>query len=275
MAAPTFVNAGARQSTGFGESITPALPASLVNGNVLIAMVGNGATQGKTFTFPAGWTSLHEFANVNIGVAVYYHVVVGGESAPAITWSGNTSAQAKIWQFSGTVSPHVGDGSAVEDPGNNADWDHPALTTTADNSLVAAFLYNNVGRTVDGVPSGWSELSDEANIAAFGDEVAVAGQTSTAIVDQPFTVGATRYLSLEVELLSESPVATLDLQASFDDAGSDFVAGVTLTPVLSIAAAFDDASDFVAVVTLDGEQQIPVQPLPPPLPPVVVVVINR
>lgn len=203
IAAPVFVDAGTVAHVSNNTTITPTLPASLVNGNILVAMVAVSAN--RTFTFPAGWTPIDHFNDGNVSAAYAYRVVDGSETDPAITWTTNTDAAAKIWQFSGAVfiGPNL---AKVGDPGNTATLTNPGIATTADNSLVVLLAFGNNG-TISGTPTSYTSFSNENPIGfalgAFGEDVSILGHTSDTVSEG--LSGAMRWISFEFELCNVIP----------------------------------------------------------------------
>jgi hypothetical protein len=152
----TYVNVGTRVSSAGNTSATPGLPASRVNGNVLIAVCGtkNNATHS---TSTGNWRKIDQ---VNSGtgwtLSLFAVTVDGTESAPAISWSGSVANFAIIAQYSGTsgaigaITPNSGTGSPHTNAGFNA---------TRDNSQ-PIYIGGATTNTAYGTTTGWSENAD-------------------------------------------------------------------------------------------------------------------
>lgn len=199
---PLYVNAGTLTHQANGTTISPALPGSLVLGNVLLCMVANGVNTGQVFTFPAGWNAIDSFHNGNLGGAWAWRFIDGSETAPAITWPLTTSADAKIWQFSGVAS--IGAATKLADQGFINNYSATALTTTAHNSLVVNLVYNNNNATLSGTPSGWTLNTNEGFIEMLAQGIISTGSNPTAISGQGISANA-RWISAEIELASVPP----------------------------------------------------------------------
>lgn len=197
---PDYVNAGTRSTAGSGTSLNIALPASLVVGNTILAMIGCLSTGGKTYTWPAGWNVIDTFSDSNISGSWAYRTVDGTETTPNVTWSGSASAVGKAWQFHGVVT--IGAFNHTGDTGNNSTYTNAALTTTAANSRVFNMWIGNNG-TVSGTPTAYTLATNESNIAGFYQDVSTLGAHSTAI-SQALS-GNMRWISAEVELTSVIP----------------------------------------------------------------------
>lgn len=89
----TFVNAGAA-SHGDNASLTPALPASVQQGDLLLVFCAIRNT-AATSSAPSGYTQLWSFANV----ALYGKIHTGTESAPTVTFSGGSAGDTTSAQM--------------------------------------------------------------------------------------------------------------------------------------------------------------------------------
>jgi hypothetical protein len=92
VADPSVVAVGAASSAS-NASVTPGLPAGIVNGDVLVlnAMIRNTAGSVNT---PAGWTLWSDGGNFRVFVQVY-----AGQAAPTVTFTGgvaNADTSARI-----------------------------------------------------------------------------------------------------------------------------------------------------------------------------------
>jgi hypothetical protein len=201
--APSFVNVGTRSNGAPQSSRTPALPASLVNGNILICTALTKVDQDHSIS-GAGWQAVHaQQAQSNFRLSRWWRLVDGTETAPTISWATGTSCFAQISQYSGTdptnpfgnISHNVASGTTHSSTGFN---------TTADDSLV---IYEDVcnANTAVATPSGWTENYDNgsgtgATRNAGGSKViATAGDPSGNI---SVSGGFAQYCQSQIELLA-------------------------------------------------------------------------
>jgi len=202
-----FVSTGTQASTGPGASLTPALPASLAAGDLMLMQIAATANKASTFNIPAGWNkiSFTDSATSN-SLALYWRVFVAGDSAPTVTWTGNTSATGVISRFTGndTSSPIGAVGTVTA--GASSTHTSTALTTTRNNSLVV--LFDGASATTGlTTPAGWAqnylftvlpaETCDGKAIASSGTS---SGATSSA-------GGSATFVTQQIELLSPSAAA--------------------------------------------------------------------
>lgn len=200
MAGPTRVNVGAYQNQGFGTSITPALPASLVVGNILIGVVFNGGA----LTWPAGWTPIDSYAVTNFFGAYAWYRVTGTDSAPTITWSGNNSADAVILQYTGcTAGNPIGATNKQNDAAaTTSTFLGGNLTTTAPNSMVVDIEMDN--QPTLATPASYAAVSGPSNHMLFAEiGEAVIGATPAI----SYGLGnAGFWMDFQVELLAVAVV---------------------------------------------------------------------
>lgn len=203
MAAPTFVNAGALASPGFVSSISPSLPASLVNGNLLVAVM-NCSSTNRDASFPAGWSRIGIVQSAGDYSLVFgAHIVDGTEgSTVTLTASGSGTLKARVYQFTGndpaSVAAALHD-SAVTVNANSATFTNPGITSTQADSLAVCLWGGNNGAPT-GTPTGYGLLSNDTFIAGFAQTLAGAGDTSDPISQ---ALSATmRWGSYSFEILS-------------------------------------------------------------------------
>jgi hypothetical protein len=272
MSSPSFITIGADGHQAFGETINLPLPASLVAGNLLIGFVtSTGVSVG--FTWPVGWTEIVNVENINGSASVAYYYVTGSDVAPDVTWTtGNTSADGYLLQFSGVVaSSPIGAFNHTGDYGTlGSTFSGGSLATTGTASVVLDLENANAGTLA--TPAGYTAVSGPANSMLFASEDMAAPGTTTAI---SYDLGApARWVDFQIEILSQAIINTVHLTADFTD-NAAFDATLTLTKFLSLAANFLDAdSAFDATMTLDFGPPPPPE-LPPSIPPISVIVINR
>jgi hypothetical protein len=127
-----YVNSGA-QATTAGATISPALPASIVTGNFLFAVLAAGA--GGVPTVDAAWTLISTYTNGYSTDAVAYRIATGSDTAP--TWSGlANNSSASVAQYSGINSVTT---NKVIASGSAAARSVGPLTLTTDNASAICF----------------------------------------------------------------------------------------------------------------------------------------
>lgn len=180
MTFPAFVNSGAKQFAASGTTITPALPASRVNGNLLIAVISHGVVD-KTDTFPAGWTALTSQASVtNTSMATAWRIVDGTETAPAITWTGSSSAVAQVFQYSGNhPTAPIGHTHTNTNVSASTTASDAGVTLLGTNSLIAVFVGGDTaGGSTIGAATSYTKDVDfvgsgtGGNIAEYSEQKA-------------------------------------------------------------------------------------------------------
>lgn len=165
MALPTFVNLGTFGTFSAVATVTPALPGSRTNNNILFAYV-NGATAGsKTFAVGGGWTIGDQKSDVGSQSTCWaWRLVDGTEAAPVFTWTGNMTGSAQVFQYTGnaTVGPiHLNNkaGAAASTTLTIA-----AITTTVDNCRIIDILLTAAGQTIPIPP----DFTTRANSSSGG-----------------------------------------------------------------------------------------------------------
>jgi hypothetical protein len=227
MTAPVFVNAGAVASRSFANNITPALPGSRVNGNLLIVFV-NASTIGeaRTFNFPGGWTVIGTpIANANGNSALAFRYVDGSETAPAITMSGVSfggadDVNAVVYQYTGVVATNpIGNTHSTGPPGSsNATISESGIVLQRNNSLVLGLVTGggSSGATVVTPPSGYtaeSNINTGGMLLLYDDSSASAAGASSPAFSITLS-RSTRYMAWSIELASEALVTEVDITAA-------------------------------------------------------------
>lgn len=166
----TFVNAGTRVSSAGATSATPALPASRVTGNLLIAVVGtkNNAVHS---TSTDGWAKLDQRdSGTGWTLSIFYRNVSGSETAPVITWTGSVANFAIQFQYTGgaTSSPI---GNFLANNGTGSPHTNSGTTATRDASQ---FIYigGSTANTAYGTTANWTENNDAGSNTGATRQVA-------------------------------------------------------------------------------------------------------
>lgn len=201
--AVTYVSVGTNTVSASAATLTPALPGSLVNGDMLIGCCAS--KNNATHTWPGGWATLMQNnVGASFTVSIAMHMYTTGDAAPAVTWTGAVACGAQIAQYTG-VSGQIGAASA--NPGGTTPHTNPGITTTRQDSLV---IYNDACsiNTVLATPSTWAEDSDTGS-ATSGIEITwghkAIGALGTASGSISVTGGNTPWIMLVMELLNTEP----------------------------------------------------------------------
>lgn len=201
--AVAYVSAGSRAGANNGTSVTPALPASLAVGDLMVTAILVEATS-QTISTPSGWTQLGTTGATGITVAWYYRVYQSGDTAPSYSWATSASNGGLVMRFTG-VDPttSIGAKSTVSN-GTTSTHTSNALTTTAANSMVILLDAVSVNTTL-GTPSSWTlginsgtGGSTTNNIAMMYQTVASSGASSGST---SVTGGSGAWGAQQIELL--------------------------------------------------------------------------
>lgn len=253
MSTPTFVNHGGRLAGGFSPTIEPNMPASLVTGNLLIAVVGAGIAGGdRTFTFPAGWTKLPELdyndpTGSDQNMAVAYHIVDGTEGSVLVIGiaGGNTDVDALVLQYTGNTTidpvPQYKKGAALLATNITSQ----GLTMERNNSLAVHCLTGNSDYTtpspfVEDFNPGFRHI-----VVAHGDGTAdTEGDVSADCVFVAANGFDHGWFTLEIA--SEPPTAYTPASMGLGVSMSAIV-----NPTLEVAAAMNVGVSEAAVVSAE------------------------
>jgi hypothetical protein len=200
MAAPTFVNQGALVAVASAATLTPGLPASRVNNNIMISVCLVAATGKTVTTATAGWTIGDSINSGNVSGAWAWRLVDGTEAAPVWTWTGNAKCAAYILQYTGnaTVSPINTSNKAS---GNSSTTETvAALTTSADQCVIIDCLSADSAQNPP-VPSDYTSrvLNNNSNISVrVADGTALGAGTTTAV---SITISSANWTSFGIAVL--------------------------------------------------------------------------
>lgn len=214
MPAPTFVNTAAR-ATDTNTTITPALPGSRVNNNLLIAWADVFGSQTGTWTLDAtsvtnGWVI---FDSVNQGgqrpMVLAWRLVNGSEAAPKFNFTTTAIIEAQVRQYTGVYTPSpIGATAHNQNGGSSTVITCGAVTTTAANSLaVNIATTGNTGSGNIPVPGTYTaEDTLNSNYSAADLTIASSGSSSGAT---SVTYTSSNYRVFTFELRSQAPVVPL------------------------------------------------------------------
>ena len=176
-AAPGYVNTGTYASVT-STTVTPALPPSLVAGNLLIAVVNtNNLSATNSFTVSAPWqiiTTDYASGGVMPSVLAFAYVpdLPSNLAAPVFTTGSSIALFAEVLQFTpakmSTPGGHLASNASV----TTAAISCGAVTATTPNSLALALCFA-ANATDTWPPSGWTSLIN----AGLTNHVYVASKT--------------------------------------------------------------------------------------------------
>jgi hypothetical protein len=174
----TYVGAGSAAS-GNNSSLGPALPAGLVDGDLLLCPASIRNSGAGTVNTPPGWTALATSGNVTLLGRRY----VAGDGGPLVTFTGgvanaDTIAQIAAWRNAELVP-------IVTNPqlnGSAQNIAYPAVTITGDGRLVLV-----VGWKAD----DWTSVAALAGMAEVGETVSTAGDDAGLVWDYQIQTTAT------------------------------------------------------------------------------------
>lgn len=222
MPGPTLVNVGVFSAVT-ATTVTPALPASRVKGNLMVAYARKtgaetGATAGFSVTPP--WIIFAKVAvvgNTSRQMILAYAYCTGvtggslGDAAPKFTWNTLTTHEAQIAQYTGVVqaiacpSP-IGAISTNPNESSTTPATCAAITSTAPNSLAVNLLSDNLS-AAPATPASWSSETTNANAQgsnALSDLAIVSTGTSSGSTSVVVT-GAQNWSNIIFEILSVAP----------------------------------------------------------------------
>lgn len=183
----TFVAAGTA-GAGNNASVTPGLPAGLIEGDLLVAFATIRNSGTGTVNTPAGWTTAKDNGNTRMMTRRY----VAGDVAPTITFTGgvaNADTLSRIAAFRrADASPAA---STAQLNGSAQNIAYGALTPTADGYAIIAAAWRQDDWTSVATLAGWTEISEQTSTT--GDDASQAWDyliqtTATAIPSGSFVV---------------------------------------------------------------------------------------
>ncbi len=166
----TFVGAGA-VSTANNASVTPALPAGLVVGDLMVALVSIRNSGAGTVNTPAGWSVIRAFGNVTL----FGRRNQAGDVAPTFTFAGgvlnaDTIGQIAAWRRA-DLAPLTG---ADLLNGSQQNIPYPGLTITKDGCLVLVAGWKQ---------DDWTSVATLAGMTEVGEGIAIAGDDAAQVWD--------------------------------------------------------------------------------------------
>lgn len=168
----TFVGAGA-PVTGNNASLNPALPAGLVQLDImlLVATIRNAGT--GTVNEPAGWFRLPNSNGSNL--QVFSRIYFNGDLAPTVTFAGgvaNADTTAQIIALRGAELTLGTIYTALNVNGSAQDVAYPALNVTGPGQAVVIAAWKQDDATAYSTPAGFTAVTIASSTA--GDDASHA-----------------------------------------------------------------------------------------------------
>lgn len=186
MASPTVVTTAVTSDGAPVTSHTVNLPASLVNGNLLLMVFTAGVAAGTVTA--TGWTFMTT-EGASQSITIGYKTSNGSEGATVtVSTTGNTKACTSVYQISGwTGTPEKGTIAS----GTSTTPDPPNLTPSwgsADNLWIAACAVANNGSIVTAAPTNYTNLLTQGSTGGSTViDMASAERQLTASSEDPGT----------------------------------------------------------------------------------------
>ena len=263
----TYANAGTRSSSSGATTRTPALPASLVNGDLLFAVAG--AKNANTHTWSAGWTKIDQRTQGTFTVSLAVRVVDGSQVAPVISWTGTAACFAQCYaHFAGDTKKPIG--AIIVNSGTGSTHTCPALASTQRDSRII-YIDAAAANTALATPTGRTENLDNGSATGATRNVigginvpARSGQAAAISV-----VGANAaWVMWQIELIhaaSRQEVASTQYTSGesiigpFSINDGDTEAELSLTRENWPVNAGTDAVSAILEISYDAELTWPVQ----------------
>jgi hypothetical protein len=198
-----FGAAGTQAAQTTGTTITPALPAGLAVGNLIISVAA--VKNNSTLTWPAGWTKVNQTnSGASWTVAWAWRINATGVTAPAITIGTSAAATAQCWSYTGQDPSNPIGALGTVQAGTTTPHTSTAITTTRANSL-AIYIDAAAANTVLTQPTGYTQnfgtgSATSVTALASGSKSIAASGTSTGAIST--TGGNAAYTQQQVEILN-------------------------------------------------------------------------
>lgn len=199
---PAYVNAATTGSSAGLTTLNGKVPASLVDGNILIShcSIKNNETITVTGT---GWQKLFQ-VNSTAGFTdcLAWCVVSGTPPSCTFTWTSSVACRTITYQYSGVERYPFG--ASLSNTGSAATHSNTGITTTRDNSLVI-YMDGCAANTAMATPAGWTENEDTGSSTALirgtvGSKTVTTRGTASGSIS--VTGGAAAWVMWQIELLA-------------------------------------------------------------------------
>lgn len=165
-------------------------PSGVVEGDLMVAMLGCTAGQASAPTPPSGWTEIHTEEFESTDWLGSWYKEAGASEGANYQWGNGVASQTEwaggIVRVSGHDSANIIDAKAKASYTGTDDPDAPSVTTTVDDTLILRHMANDWNG--GGSPASHTELWDlvadnRVNDVAAHTSQASAGATGTAAFD--------------------------------------------------------------------------------------------
>ena len=202
--APAYVNASTSGSSAGATTLNGSVPASLVNGNILIShcSIKNNETITVSGTGWTKWSQVNSTAGFTDCLA--WCLVSGTPPSCTFTWTSSVACRTITYQYSGTPANPFG--NSLSSTGSTSTHSNTGINTTGDNSLVI-YIDGCAANTALATPATWTENEDTGSSTALirgtagSKSIASNGSASGSI---SVTGGAAAWVMWQIELLSAS-----------------------------------------------------------------------
>jgi hypothetical protein len=214
--APTFVAAGVA-SHGDAIDLTPALPAGLTAGDLVLCLAAIRSTSGQIFETTQTWTRLPIFGSSD-NVALWATTYTSGLAAPVMNFFGSfsagdtTSAQTCAFRYTQPLTHAVAVRNANAAAANIA---VPGLVVQRNGCVIIAAGWKQDDWTSVATLSGFTEIGEPSTTTGNDQGLVwdyVIQTTATDIASTPFVVtGGTNQISKAgvVAILGDCQTLTL------------------------------------------------------------------
>lgn len=176
-AAYTFQSVGTIAGNGAGTALSPGMPGTCSDGNLLVLFTAaRAASQTLTVT---GWTEIAS-NTTNSSVKLLTRVRQSGDTSPSVDWSGADYATAQIACYSGDVYTDQATivAHSATTNGNSNSFNYAALTISTADTLVLIAGKHSKTATSDGIT-----IDAEAGFTELGENSANGAGTQTFVWD--------------------------------------------------------------------------------------------
>lgn len=152
----TYVAVGA-VATANNASVTPALPAGIVVGDLLVCLASIRNSGAGSVNVPAGWTVMRQSGNMSLLGRRY----VAGDAAPVVTFAGgvlNADTMAQVAAFRRADLVPVTGIDQLNGSAQNVAF--PALTVPANNLAILMYGWKQDDWTSVAVLAGATEIAE-------------------------------------------------------------------------------------------------------------------
>jgi hypothetical protein len=246
---PTVVSTGAVNVIGAGTTFTIAPPASIVNGNLLVAVLGIAGNNSEVVTPAAGFTQIGSYINNTNGdkmvLSVWTKIAASESGNYTFTFSvGTTLGVAVITQLSGTTTVDASNTATA----NAALLTVPSFAVTNPNDLVLAVGIHTNGNPTTNLTSPGNTTQIALNNGMFvatlpNGITPVPAFNFTSYVTATLAAGSTNAFNGFVLAFTPSTIsATTPLTANSSTAASSS-GGLSVTGIQ--ATGVIQANEFV------------------------------